>query len=384
MKQNRYLRKTKTVLQSLFLLIALPVVALSDVAFVAANHLNEQIHELNQENAQFRATQAELADEAQTLEGKITQLQSEINGLQSQINENEAKSAAVQKEIDAAEIELARQKELLGKNIKIMYLEGDISTFEMLATSKDLSDYLDKQQYRKTIQAKIKTTLDKVTELKVQLDTQKAQLTQLIADQKGMQSQLDAQRSEQNRLLNLNEAQRSAVNGEILANNAELANLRRQQALENATVFGSVGTGVNCGGGYPGSARGPWGNWGCNFAISNTIDNWGMYNRQCVSYTAYKVAASGRYMPYWGGRGNARNWDDNARAMGIAVDSNPRAGDVGVSHYGYYGHVFYVEFVGNDGSIYVSDYNNQWDGRYREYWISASAIRNRGLVFVHF
>src|SRR3989338_1000613 len=110
----------------------------------------------------------------------------------------------------------------------------------------------------------------------------------------------------------------------------------------------------------------------------------GVCTTESASYTAFKVASSGRYMPYWGGRGNAKQWDDNARGAGIPVDSNPRSGDVGISNNGVYGHSFYVEQVAGDGSIYISDYNQQFDGRYREYWVSAETVRFRGLVFIHF
>jgi surface antigen len=104
-----------------------------------------------------------------------------------------------------------------------------------------------------------------------------------------------------------------------------------------------------------------------------------MYNRECVSYTAFKVAVSGRHMPYWGGYGNANQWDDNARASGIAVDGNPREGDVAQTDNGYYGHVMYVEYVYGDGTILISQYNVNLDGRYSEKRISAA-----GLNFIHF
>ncbi len=160
-----------------------------------------------------------------------------------------------------------------------------------------------------------------------------------------------------------------------------MTDLRSQQAAENARLFGdseSVPRGIPGGGGYPGL-------WA--FApIDKYLDNWGMYSRQCVSYTAWKVDASGREMPKWGklGKGNAKQWDDNARAAGIPTDSNPRVGDVAVSNAGTWGHVMWVESVAGDGAIFVSDYNQQFDGNYRSYWISADKVSARGLVFIHF
>jgi surface antigen len=105
-----------------------------------------------------------------------------------------------------------------------------------------------------------------------------------------------------------------------------------------------------------------------------------MYNRECVSYTAFKVAASGRYMPYWGGYGNANQWDDNARAAGIPVDTSPRAGDVAISNRGTYGHAMYVESVNGNGTINISQYNAALDGRYS----TRSGMDPSGLYFIHF
>ncbi|MDB5161213.1 MAG: hypothetical protein JWO96_593, partial [Candidatus Saccharibacteria bacterium] len=112
----------------------------------------------------------------------------------------------------------------------------------------------------------------------------------------------------------------------------------------------------------------PW----ANAPFPNSIaDPWGMYERQCVSYTAWKVASSGRHMPNWGGRGSAKLWDDNARAEGIPVDTSPRVGDVAINNSGSYGHSMYVEAINGDGTINVSQYNASLDGRYSEATISA-------------
>jgi surface antigen len=112
---------------------------------------------------------------------------------------------------------------------------------------------------------------------------------------------------------------------------------------------------------------------------SRSVDPWGMYKRECVSYTAWKVSASGRHMPSWGGKGNANKWDENARAAGIPVDSNPRVGDVAIKNSGSYGHAMYVESVNANGTINVSQYNAHLKGEY-----SAATVSTSGLVFIHF
>lgn len=112
-----------------------------------ADHLNGQINELNQQNSENRQVQDALEAEAASLADKISRLQMEINGLEKQIQDNQVKNYEVQKQITAAEEELARQKDFLGQNIRRVYIEGDISTPELLASSKDLSEYFDKQVY---------------------------------------------------------------------------------------------------------------------------------------------------------------------------------------------------------------------------------------------
>jgi peptidoglycan DL-endopeptidase CwlO len=372
--------KQKMKSKKVSLKLAVPLLALTAILtagfivapIVRADRFDAQIQALNNDTAVKSQNRTQLGAQAASISDVINSLQAQINDLQAKINDNQAKNAELQKQIAAAEEELAKQKKLLGENIRAMYLEGQITTLEMLASSKNLSDFVDKQQYRNSVKDKVKTALDKVTALKSQLKSQKATLEKLIADQQAMQQQVAAQQAEQNRLLSLNQAQQADLNNQIRANNAQVSELRRQQIIENARFIGPGGSGPACGGGYPGK----W----CEIPQDSVIDNWGMYNRECVSYTAFRVAASGRYMPYWGGVGNANQWPDDARSANIPVDGNPRAGDVAISMRGYYGHAMYVESVNGDGTINVSQYNASLDGRYS----TRSGISPSGLYFIHF
>lgn len=365
----------KTWLYCVCAVVVATIVTVSPTTY--ASHLNGQINQLERQNSQSSSSRQVLENEAVSLEAKVATLRAEISNLEKQVADTQSKSNDVQLKLSVAQTELARQQQVLGDNIKQMYVEGGISALEMLASSRSLSDYFDREQYRSAVQNRIKESYDKIAELKLQLKGQKDALDKLLSDQQHMQTQLDGQRGEQQRLLSLNESQRSDIENQIRQNNSKLSDLRRQQATENARIFsGGIPKGVPGGGGYPGI-------WA--FApMDSIIDSWGMYNRECVSYTAWKVADSGRYMPYWGGRGNAKQWDDNARAEGIPVSNKPRAGDVAISNAGIYGHTMYVEAVYGDGSILVSDYNQQWDGNYRIYVISATKVQDSGFDYIHF
>lgn len=351
--------------------VTIAVVALvsGTSAIVYAGRYDAQINQLKNQNAQSRSEQQDLQVSAGSISEKIASLQAEISALEGQIRESQAKDQQLQSEIAAAEAELAHQKEILGQNIKQMYVENEMSTLEMLASSKNLGDYIDRAQYRNSVQSKITATVDKINALKKQLDEQRLAVQRLLADQQAMQARVQEQKAENDRLLAMNQEQQSKLEQDMKSRNSQISELQRKQAEENSRYnVGKVITGGS--GGYP---------WANVPYPSSSPDPWGMYKRECVSYTAWKVASSGRYMPYWGGRGNAKQWDDNARAEGIPVDTNPRVGDVAVSNSGTYGHVMYVEAVHGDGTITISQYNANWDGRYSEARRSTT-----GLVFIHF
>ena len=379
--------KTKKINTSIIDLRALSIVAViavvagatAYVPMVRADRFQDQINSLNADSGVKKNNQNQLAGEASGISAEITRIQAEINAVQAKITANESEMARLQGEIKAAEDELARQKDLLGQTIRAMYLEGDISTVEMLATSKNLSDFFDKQQYRESVRSKIKNTLDKITKLKLELSAQKEIVQKLLAEQKALGGQLASQRAENSRLLSLNQSQQGALDAQIKSNNGKVAELRKQQAAENAKLFSRGGLRT-----VPDSSGYPWanyraGNWthGGSCYYGNDIDPWGLCYRQCVSYAAWKTYKTKGYMPY--GYGNANNWDNRARAQGISVDGNPRAGDIAVSNSGTWGHVMYVESVNPNGTINISQYNASLTGTYSEATISKGSLQ-----FIHF
>lgn len=124
-------------------------------------------------------------------------------------------------------------------------------------------------------------------------------------------------------------------------------------------------------GGYPDSLS--------NLPIDSIIDPWGFYNRESVSYAAWKVNDTFGSMPYWGGRGNANQWPANARQMGLDVSSVPSPSCVAISTVGYYGHAMWVEEVLDNDQIRVSQYNFDLTGSYSEMVCSTN-----NLIFIHF
>jgi peptidoglycan hydrolase CwlO-like protein len=337
---------------------------------VKADQFDQQIQALEQQNAGAQAQADTLASTAASYQQAIDALASQINSLQQNIVNTQAQIDALQKQIEEAQAELDHEKAVLGENIKTMYLEGDISTLEILASSKDLSDFVNKQEYRNSVANKVKDSVDKINSLKAQLQKQQQQQQDLLKDLQTQQTQLQAQENEQAQLLSYTEAQKAQYDQQISTNNSQIAGLRAQQAALNRKLGGVPVAGDPGHGGYPGQ----W----ANASQDSLIDSWGMYNRECVSYTAWKVYQTFGYMPYWGGSGNANQWPGDAARAGISTGSVPRVHSVAIWNVGAFGHAMWVEAV-SGSTIYVSQYNYDLQGHYSEMSINGS-----GLTYIYF
>lgn len=358
--------------------IILAVLALvGGAGIVHADKYDVQINALRAQNANIAGMLNGLMEQAGSYQAVINQLQGQIDSVQAQISASEAQQAQLQAQITADQQQLDHERSVLANAVKTMYVDGTPTTIEQLASSKNLSDFVDKEEYRTAVQNQIQDTVKKIAALQAQLQAQKLQVDQLLASQRQQQAQLASDQQQQDSLLTMNEDQQNQYNQQISANSSQISSLRAQQLAANSRFYGgsyAAGSGPACGGGYPGI----W----CNAPKDSVIDSWGMYNRECVSYTAFKVAASGRYMPYWGGRGNANQWPGDAQAAGIPMDygGGARPGDVAISTAGTWGHAMYVESVNGNGTINISQYNVTLDGTYS----TRSGVSESGLYFIHF
>ena len=380
--KNKKLKQNTTLLHrspraTSFVFTAIFMIAAVGAPLVKADTFDQQIKTLNQQNTQHRQVVNELQVQANSYQEAIVKLEAQINALQQQIRENDAKRDGLKQDIVEAETELARQKKLLGENIKVMYLEGQLSTIEMLASSQDLSEYVDKEQYRNAVKDKIKSTVDRITKLKLQLQEQKNQVDRLLQEQVGLNEQMAANRNQQAQLLSYTEGQKAAFQQQIKDNNSKIAELRRQQIIANArnTIGKRGGDASN---GYY-----PYANWPFSMRLGpgcvdgDGPDRWGYCTRQCVSYAAWAVERSGRKAPMY--YGDAKNWAYAGSRYKVA---SPQAGDVAIDTNGTWGHAMYVEDVGvvnGRQAIFISQYNAGLEGEYSTEWRYAG-----GLTFLRF
>lgn len=362
--------KSSLVLFSMSILLAGSILPMWQQV-VWADSLQSQIEALQNENSTNREALNNLEEQAATYEDAIAKLQSQIDSIQAAIVANQAKQLDLNNQIAAAQKEIDQQRAILAEDVKAMYVDGTPSLLESLASSKDFNEFIDKQEYRSRVQNKLQDTLKQIALLQRQLQEQKAQVEQLISEQQVQQTMLDGDRAKQQQLLDMNNAERADFNAKISENSQRVAQLRAEQAALIRTAGGGARVVANSGNdSYPS----PW----RDYPLDTFLDYWGMFSRECVSYTAWKVNEAYGNMPYWGGIGNANQWDDNARRMGIPTGNTPKPGSVGIINGGKWGHAVWVEAV-EGNQVLVSEYNYDWAGGFRRAYYPASSF-----VYIYF
>jgi len=351
------------VASAVLMVIAAP---LSIMPRVYADKFDDQITALQGEIDQYTAQAGQLRTQIGTLQQEIAGIEKQKAIIQAQIDLSQAKYNKLQEQIIQTQQQISDNQKALGTTIADLYIDGSISPLEMLASSKNIGDYVDKQTYRSSVQTQLTEAITRIKALKADLENQRADVQRTLADQTNSRKALADQESAQNTLLAQTQGQENAY--QSLASDREAKKLQVQQqqqaAIEAAiaAASGGRGTGVV----LPGTTDYPWNSsncyvdanaWSYGGVDGNGTDGLGYGCRQCVSYVAWRVYKETGYAPVsWG---NAYDWPSSGHAAGYTVSSVPRAHAAGViMSGGEPGHIVWVESVDqNAGTMIVSQYN---------------------------
>jgi surface antigen len=313
--------------------------------------------------AEARDAAADAASAKSEYQAEVGRKNGEIAAIQADINQNQAEIDDLTVKIDNNIKKLEQLRESIKKTVVKLYLDQEVSGLEILASSGSVVDFTTKQASQEIIQGKIKSIVEETKQFKAELETQQQLAQQKKQDNESRHAEADQMRSDLASLAEQWAGREAEFTSTANAKEAERVELMTRQQHEIQEILGGPSSNQRCGGGYP----------YCNYALDGGVDPWGMYYRECVSYTAWRVYNAYGNMPYWGGHGNANQWVNNAINAGIPTGSTPKVGSVGVSFGGYYGHVVWVEAV-NGNTVFYSDYNRAGPGMYGENSAGAGAF----------
>lgn len=360
-------------------LVAVAVLVAGSGVFALGSHVfardyEAEIKAKEQEASKYNSEASRLGEMADNLQSELDKINGQIATIQGQIVDSQKKIDNLNTQIKRNEILIKQRRKAMGQVLADMHVDDQISPLEMLASSNSIGDYIDKQEQRSSLRTSLNGKIKEIKALQKKLEENKKLVENTLRDQEAQRNVLSSKQSEKAKLVADTKNDQNAYSALAQKRNSEVAKLREEQAAANRRALGngvSIPGGIPGGGGYPGV----W----ANAPLDAYVDPWGLYTRECVSYVAWKIHSTGRYVPHFGGAGNANQWPSTAARHGISSGSTPKAGAAAVMNIGYYGHVMYVESVNGDGTITVSDYNFAWDGLYRYYTRSAS-----GLTYVYF
>ena len=361
-------------------LVAMSVLLAGSGVFGLASHVlardyNAEIQAKQKEADSYNSEASRLGQMADSLQSELDKINGQIAAIQAQIADSQTKINNLNDQIKKNEASIKQNRKAMGRILADLYVDDQISPLEMLASSKNISDYIDKQEQRSSLKSSLNDKIKEIKSLQKKLEENKKSVENTLRDQELQRNAMASKQSEKAKLIADTKNDQNNYAALAQKRNTEVAKLREEQAAVNLKALGRSGAsipgGIPGGGGYPGA----W----ASAPLDAYVDPWGLYTRECVSYVAWKIHSTGRYVPHFGGAGDAKQWPSTAARHGISNGSTPKVGSAAVLMEGKYGHVMYVESVNGDGTITVSDYNLKWDGLYRHYTRSAS-----GLTYVYF
>ncbi len=298
--------------------------------------IDEQINAKQQEVDNTKNQITSKQQEAVSLKARVGELDQEMANLKTQLAKTRDDITTTNDQIEKITARIAEQRQVLKGLIQEEYQNDQVQPIAIMAALGTLSEFVDRQQYVLSFKSKTTAALADIKQTQAELNDQKAQLAKQEADLKGQQTLTEQAKTQQQQLLDATQGEEEKYKALLDGQVDQLSNLYALRAAAHATTGGT--------GNYPAKWH--------DAPQDSMVDDWFYYNRECVSYVAWKRASVGSPTP---GYGNAGNWPVNS--------STPSVGSVAVWGYsiGAFGHVGYVEAVNADGSILISQYN--WDLR---------------------
>lgn len=221
-------RKKKPVLRAAFSLLCTVAIASVSTSIYAA------------------PTSEELENKTSELQNELSDLNSELTSLSRELGEISSQVETLAAEVERAKLDLAAamlnenaQYDSMKDRIKFMYEGGNISLLNILFTSDNMADFLNKAEYVTTISEYDREMLD--------------ELEAVRTDVEAKQSELENKQDELSSLKEQLTQKQSALNSKIASTSGELADYQEQltkakaaeaalSAAQNNNISGSVTT----------------------------------------------------------------------------------------------------------------------------------------------
>ena len=227
----------KAVILAVFLIVFLfPQAVSADTLQDKRNELNEIQKQINQQQESLNQKKKErqrLQNQVSIMDGQIRQTELSIQATQSEIDLTEAEIEKLKTQIKQKEKELAYQKEVLNETLRVIYEETDVSFLEILFSTNNISEVLNRTEYLGAIEGKISDTMDEMNRIKTALANdkkeQEGKKTELVKKKEELEAEkkiIVDQRATQANLLAQTRGQESAYQQQLASSQTRASSLQ--------------------------------------------------------------------------------------------------------------------------------------------------------------
>lgn len=231
------LRSTTPVMK-LLTTMSMVVVLFATVVFtntspVQANNYSDKIDSLQRQIDNYQAQADKIGEKADNLQNAVNRLQVQKNAIQAQIDLSQAKYDQLVAQIKETEQKIVSNQGVLKETIGDLYVSSNVSPIEMLASSRNIGDYLDQQEYRTGIQDRVESAISEIKSLKKQLEQKRDKAKEVLDKQKNQRSALASAQAEQAELLSKTRGQEKNYQNHV-------GDLKKQKAEAEAALASSL------------------------------------------------------------------------------------------------------------------------------------------------
>jgi peptidoglycan hydrolase CwlO-like protein len=176
----------------------------------------------------------DLSAKVNSLQNRLAILQTEINQINTAIEKTELEIKKLTIELQLAEKELIRQKGILAENLRTLYIEGGVSTLDLILASDSFSDFINRQEYLARLKNSVQDSTERVILLKEEIEKNKKEQEELLAKQERQKRGLNDSKAVQQALLNATKGQETRYQQIVV--DLEKQHEQAIQALEDYLV----------------------------------------------------------------------------------------------------------------------------------------------------
>lgn len=199
----------------------------------------------------------ELEQKTSTLQGELDDLNSELATLSKELDETSAEIETLSADVEKAKLDLAAarlneesQYESMKNRIKFMYEGGSVSLLEILFSSENMGDFLNKAEYVTTISDYDRNMLSEFQQIRADVEDKQQDLEDKQQDLEALQADLASQQDTINAKISSTSGALKDYESQLARAKAaeEAAKVAQDNQVSGSTTAGSASTGGSSGG----------------------------------------------------------------------------------------------------------------------------------------